>query len=293
LSATERVNEGSMYRIYKEKKLADEDDVLDEVASFQRGINLLQKLQQDDPDLWQTIVELPDGIRSAMKAREMKEPQDEDRARFIQNVLQMEAAQLPMASPQVDAAIQPAFDIPAKGETAVLLNTGDLTAAFAVGSALKPRPVTPGQLITAIECGPDEPAAPFPEDTNERVMAAFKHFQREASSRLGKARRPGTDTRLRRYLSKHLNLAREQAKDDPVELQRVGILQRIFLDHVPRNVLGELAEVRKMQLEGIGLIKRLEALRLHFRLNPPEPDEDGEGAPSTEVIRIVCSDGLG
>lgn len=292
LSVTERVNEGAMYRIYKEKKLADEDDVLDEVASFQRGINLLQKLQQDDPDLWQTIVELPDGIRSALKAREVKEPQDEDKARFIQNVLQMESAQLPIASPQIDAAIQPAFNIPAKGETAVLLQTGDLTAAFAVGSNLKPRPVTPGQLISAIECAPDESAIPLPEDTNERVMAAFSHFQREASSRLGKARRPGTDTRLRRYLSKHLNLAREQAQDDPAELQRISVLQRIFLDHMPRNVIDALGDVRKMQFEGLDLIRRLEALQLHFRLSPPDPEEDGAGAATTEIIRIVCSDGL-
>lgn len=291
LSASERVNPAAMYRIYAEKKYADEDDVLDEVASFQRGINLLQKLQQDDPDLWDTVVNLPDGIRSAMAERGQPKVQAE-RDRFIQNVLQMETAQLPLASPEVDASVQRQFAEPSKDETVVLLKTADVTAAYAVGSGLKPRPVTPGQLIMAVECGPDEAAKPLPEDTNARVMAAFQHFQHDVSSRLGRARRPGSDTRLRRYLSKQLNLTREANKDEPAELQRIGILQRIFLDHLPSNVLAELAEVRKMQLEGLGLVRRLEALRQHFKLNPPDPDEEQAESPSAEVIRTICSDGL-
>lgn len=265
--------------------------MLDEVASFQRGINLLQKLQQDDPALWETIINLPDGIRSALAVRATPS-EDVDRSRFIQNVLQMETAQLPLASPEVDAAVQRQFSEPSKGETVVLLKAADVTAAYAVGSGLKPRPVTPGQLIMAVECGPDEATKPLPDDTNQRVMAAFEHFRHDMSSRLGKARRPGGDTRLRRYLTKQFNLTREAHKDDPAELQRIGVLQRIFLDHVPANVLAELAEVRKMELEGVGFIRRLEALRLHFKLNPPDPEEDGAESPSAEVIRTICSDGL-
>ena len=291
LSAKERVNPGAMYRIYAEKKYVDEDDVLDEVASFQRGISLLQKLQQDDPDLWNTVVNLPDGIRSAMAERGQPKVEAE-RDRFVQNVLQMETAQLPLASPEVDASVQRQFAEPSKDETVVLLKTADVTAAYAVGSSLRPRPITPGQLIVAVDCGPDEPAKPLPEDTNARVTAAFKHFQHDISSRLGKARRPGSDTRLRRYLSKQLNLARESSKDDPAELQRIGVLQRIFLDHLQGNVLAELAEVRKMEMEGVGLIRRLEALRQHFKLSPIDPDEDQAELLSVEVIRTICSDGL-
>jgi hypothetical protein len=291
LSSSERVNPAAMYRIYAEKKYADEDDVLDEVASFQRGISLLQKLQNDDPDLWETVVNLPDGIRSAVASREAPS-QDVANSRFIQDVLKMEGAQLPLASPEIDANVQRQFAQPSKDETVVLLKTADVTAAYAVGSGLKPRPVTPGQLIMAVECGPDESAKPLPEDTNARVMAAFEHFQHDVSSRLGKARRPGGDTRLRRYLAKQLNLAREEQKDDDAELQRIGVLQRIFLDHVPGNVLAELAEVRKMELEGVGFIRRLEALRQHFKLNPPDPDEEQVESPSADVIRTICSDGL-
>lgn len=77
LSETERINPAAMYRIYEQKRLPDEDDLLEEVATFQRGISLLQQLQRDDPELWKTVTELPDGIRSALPSRA---PRTEERA---------------------------------------------------------------------------------------------------------------------------------------------------------------------------------------------------------------------
>ncbi len=54
----------------------------------------------------------------------------------------------------------------------------------------------------------------------------------------------------------------------------------------------ELTEVRKMELEGVGFIRRLEALRQHFKLNPPDPDDTEDQAGAASVIRTVCSDGI-
>ncbi len=67
LSHAERLNADAMYRIYEGKALPDVDDGLDEVAANQRAITLLQRIQDDDPDLWRTITNLPDGIRSALQ----------------------------------------------------------------------------------------------------------------------------------------------------------------------------------------------------------------------------------
>ena len=69
LSDAERLNDDAMYRIYEGKELPDMDDGLDEVAANQRAIALLQRIQDGDPDLWETITNLPDGIRSALHAR--------------------------------------------------------------------------------------------------------------------------------------------------------------------------------------------------------------------------------
>ena len=47
---------------------------------------------------------------------------------------------------------------------------------------------------------------------------------------------------------------------------------------------------RGPHLEGDSLIRRLEAPRSTYRLNPPE--DDGTADQEPRVIRIVCSDGL-
>ena len=70
LSDAERLNANAMYRIYEGKELPEIDDGLDDVAANQRAIALLQRIQEDDPDLWRTVTSLPDGIRSALAVRD-------------------------------------------------------------------------------------------------------------------------------------------------------------------------------------------------------------------------------
>ena len=109
---------------------------------------------------------------------------------------------------------------------------------------------------------------------------------------MGRSRRPGSDSQIRRYLSKYLNLAREEANDNSEELQRIAVLRQIFLDKLPEPVLPELRDIRQLGLESTSLIRRLEALRLRYRLAPIADDEAGETTMETEVVRIVCSEGL-
>jgi len=108
--------------------------------------------------------------------------------------------------------------------------------------------------------------------------------------RIGRARRPSTDTRLRRYLARQLKGLREAAGAEPEELKRIDTIQQVFLDHLPANVMAELNEARRMEASGYQLVRRLEAIRERHRLNP----SDASGAPSADVavMRIVCSDGL-
>jgi hypothetical protein len=288
-SGNERLNSGAMYRIYEEKKLPDTDDGLDDVAAYQRGAALLQRIQAEDPDLWEVITNLPDGIRSAIRMSTASE-ENPEAARFVQGILKIEGAQMPLMSSGQQAGVASPFDDPKPGETIVLISSGEMTEAYAVGDDYRPRKITSAQFVAAAECEPDTPPRPLPSQTNERVMAGFEAFQAELSQKLGWSRRPSSDTRLRRYLSKQLNLIREQYKDDPVELRRIDVLRRIFLDHVPPRVEAALREIREFQIEGDVLIHRLEALRNAYRLNPPEEDDSIGHEP--EVIRIVCSNGL-
>jgi superfamily II DNA or RNA helicase/HKD family nuclease len=294
LSDKERLNPNAMYRIYVEKQL-DEDDgdggILDEVASFQRGIALLQKLEQEDPDLWATITNLPDGIRSAIRSR-VVDAETTERSRFIQRAMEIDGAQIPLTTVQQGAGVRNPFEDPQPGESVALFKTGDHVGTYAMGSDRRTRSISAGQLLASVECEPGEPMARPPDDTNERVMAAYGQYREDYASRLGRARRPGRDTQLRRYLSKQLRLAHEAAEGDADEQRRIDVLTRIFLDHIHSNVQNELAEVRKMQLAGHALVIRLEALRQRFKLNPPEAEDEELDASAIEVTRIVCSDGL-
>ena len=188
LSDAERLNASAMYRIYDGKALPEMDDGLDEVAANQRAITLLQRIQDEDPDLWQTITRLPDGIRSALSAHTRQPSASNDR--YAQSVLEVEGAQAPLMSPATMASITSPFDDPRQGETLVLMSAAGVRSCYAIDSGLQPRAISPAQLIAAAECSPDTPTQSLPADTNERVMAAFDTFSTDFQRRLGRARRP-------------------------------------------------------------------------------------------------------
>ena len=288
LSDAERLNANAMYRIYEGKKLPEIDDSLDEVAANQRAITLLQRIQDDDPKLWQTITDLPDGIRSALPARAAQSEESDES--YAQNVLPIEGAQAPLVSPTILASIPSPFDDPRQGETLVLLSAGGVRSCYAVNSELQPRSISPAQLIAAAECSPDTPAERLPADTNERVMASFEAFRTDFQQRLGRARR-SRDSRVRRYVSRHLSIAMREAGEDGAAMRRIEVLRRVFLGDVSPQVESALGEIRNLRLEGSVLLTRLEALRERYRLNPPD-DSDRQRPQEPQVIRIVCSDGL-
>ena len=96
------------------------DDMLDEVAANQRAIALLQNIRSNDPGLWRTITELPDGIRSALTCSK---------------------------GGDVDDAPQP-------GETIVMMATSDAVRCYAVADDLAPRAIGTGQFVAAADADP-------------------------------------------------------------------------------------------------------------------------------------------
>ncbi|MGI8912688.1 MAG: hypothetical protein ACR2JY_02670 [Chloroflexota bacterium] len=168
---------------------------------------------------------------------------------------------------------------------------GERPTAYAVGTDLAPRAISLGQLLGAMECPPETTAAPLPADTNGRVMAAYEAMREDTVSRLGRSRRSGGDTRLRRYLSRELRALRTLERNED-ELRRISILQQAFLDYLPSYVVADLDDVRRLDLRGDALMRRLEAMRERHRLQPPADSSDDTPSPPAEIIRIVCSDGL-
>ena len=288
LSDTERLNDNAMYRIYEGKELPEFDEKLDEVAANQRAIALLQRIQEHDPDLWQTITDLPDGLRSAL--RDPSGQAELPVGASIQVPLEIESTQMALMSPDIVESDRSPFDDPQPGETLVLLSAGDIKNCYAVDSELSPRPISPSQFIAAAECQPDTPAQPLPPQTNERVMAAFDQFQQDLGKRLGRSRRR-VDSRNRRFISKQLGIIRSESRESTAEVQQIETLRSIFLGDLSPQVENALTEIRNMRLDGQALLRRLEALRFRYRLNPPD-DSDMSQHSEPQVIRIVCSDGL-
>ena len=288
LSDSERLNADDMYRIYVARELPEEDDVLDEVAANQRAVALLQRIEKENPELWETVVNLPDGIRSALNAG--AEPGSDGSNVHLQNVLAVDGMQMPLMSPNQPTAPASPFDAPRAGETLVLLAAGDVKSCYAVADGQEPRQISPAQFVAAAECQPDTPAQELPSSTNERVMRAFEIFRTDVQQRLGRARRH-RNTQARRYVSRHLNQARANLETSPDLATRIDTLRRIFLAELPTGAENGLEDIRRLNLTGTVLITRLEALRERFRLNPPD-DTATRQPPEPQIIRIVCSDGL-
>ena len=252
LSEEEQLNAQGVGVIYDNLEMPELDDMLDEVAANQRAIALLQNIRSNDPDLWRTITELPDGIRSALTCSK---------------------------GGNVD-------DAPQSGETLVMMATSDAVRCYAVAENLVPRAIGTGQFVTAAECGPDTPTAPLPENTNERVNAASEAFRNDISRMLGSMRRrtPG-NRRNRNFIRKQLN----GIGDDIAASGRISALREAFAGDLPTVVENELSDLRLLNLGGRELVLRLELLQERYRLNPATRNT---ARPTAEPTRVVCSDGM-
>ena len=252
LSDEERLNAQGVGVIYDDRELPELDDALDEVAANQRAIALLQNIRSNAPDLWQTITELPDGIRSALTCSGGGNTEDAPKA----------------------------------GETMVMLAASDAARCYAVGDDLTPRPIRAAQFVAAAECEPDAPTQPLPENTNARVSAAAAAFSSDLSRALGVARRrtPG-NARNRSFVRRQLN----GVGADVATPQRVEALRQAFAGDLPTVVENELSDLRRLNLGGRELTLRLELLQERYRLNSTTQRATPTTA---EPTRVVCSDGL-
>ena len=146
LSNTETLNTEAMYRIYEQGEMPEDsaDVLMEEGAASQNNIALLQRIRDNDPELYSKAANLPNGIRSALLASQG----------------------------------------PHKGKTVVLLARGNKRACYAVGDDLIPVSIEPDEFLTLAKCDPHTIARPLPKKTNERVMAAYNAFSAIPTDRL-------------------------------------------------------------------------------------------------------------
>ncbi len=250
----EQLNAKGIGTIYDQQQLPEMDDALDEVSANQRAIALLENIRGNNAALWQEIQDLPDGIRSAMAVR--------------------------------NNTSGSGHDAPQAGETVVMLAASDTVRCYAVDDTLAPRPIRPAQFVAAVECEPDTPAEPLPENTNTRVNACSELFTKDLSRILGSGRRrTASNARNRQYINRQLN----GINAGIAEPQRIMALRQAFAGDLPGVVENEMSELRRLRLAGRELVLRLELLRERYRLNPTTQSET---AVATHATRIIGSNGL-
>lgn len=281
LSESEQVNLRAMYSIYEEQVLPEGDDDLDDIAANQRAVALLQRIQERDPELWETIVNLPDGIRSAMTTRAAASSSSESEA--------SSSASEGMIPEEMAPYRRASVGEPRKNETAVLVGAGSSRRCYAVGDDLQPRRVTAPELLRAIKCPPDEPRESLPANTNQRVSAAVDALRTEMST--VDRSRGGRGSRNRRFVAETISRAQSDPTISNLSPQRLEMLREIFTGDLPPDVDERLSEIRRSNSDDSRTVRRLENLRIARRLNPPD-----EAAKSDDerdvVVAALCSQGL-
>ena len=132
LETGEQVNPQSIYAIYDGEMPEEQDSISETLAMAQQANALLNSIRREQPDLWQKVLLLPNGLRAAM----------------------------------------PSANHPNGENTIVLVSHGSTKQGYAVDSKYEAVELSHAELVKQVECAPSTKALPLPSDTNTRVSAA-------------------------------------------------------------------------------------------------------------------------
>ena len=252
LQQTEQVNRDSIYAIY-DGDMPEQDDALDSIAAAQEANALLNRVRREQPELWNKLLNMPDGLRAAHAATA-----DAD-----------------------DAGL-------AAGDMLALLANGGVRQGYRVDAVLTAHPLSHAETARLAQCEPGVPAVALPPDINRRVNAALIAFGRRRLETA--ARAPETRERITanaRYIARELGQLRlgQRAAGDLLHTER---LRAAFTDELPAGVNHRIGQLRRDGVSGTALRDAL--AELEARLAPAAPPSTATNpAAATGGIRIACS----
>ena len=245
----ERVNPDSIYGIYDGEMPVEQDDISESLAVAQQANALLNRIRREEPDLWTRLWLMPDGLRAAMS--------DDSH--------------------------------PNSGSTITLVTCGDTKQGYAVNSAGGVTELTQAELVRQVECEPGTPAAPLPDDTNERVSAVVAVLA-DAMVPKPVALEPRLrDDQVTRYVNLQLGQLRLDDQTDLPRLRHLETLRVAFNGELPVSVNERIRTLLREGVEGEPLISALTAMLAEL----PKPDQPDEPPRRVNTdIRVVCSMGI-
>lgn len=254
LSPTETINEEAMYAIYQGDERILEQAETDEVPfSLLEAEEIIRQLEQDNPELFDHIKSLPDGVRSSRQSEETSgtyvfcEAQDR----------------------HGDGRYRRLFLVDEQGR----IITNEIS-----------------EILRAIQC--DETIRPtaIPAGYNQTVTTVQKQFENEVRERQAELQRTAGRARGREYVLQQLQLLIQHATDQ-TERQKIIHLSRLF-SRVPlsRRCHNELNALRARKTEGIILIEQL--LRVARDYGLEDLFESFEHQEEILIPRVICSEAL-
>ena len=216
----ERVNPESIYSIYDGEMPEEQDDVTDSLALAQQANALLNRIRREQPELWQRLLLMPDGLRAAMTVGNHSNA----------------------------------------GATITLLARNDVRQGYAVNSAGSVAELALAELVRQVECEPDTPAVPLPSDTNSRVSAAVAAFSEQLAPQPAALEPHRRDDRVTRYVSTQLGQLRLDDQADAADLRRVESLRAAFTAELPASVNERISALMRDGAAGRQLLNALAAM---------------------------------
>ena len=264
LDPSERLNEDAMYAIYEKSggQLDMFEDDEGEFIDLNEAEEMLRQLQKDDPDEFNRIANLRDGIRS------IKSSSSNEMFVFCESFF-----------PNND-------DVKGYQQLYLLDEKGAVISKDI------------SKILKAIQCEPDKAITDsplttrqLPEGYNATVMRVKKRFNEEVQHRQV-ARRHSRDLNLsQRYIIRELGLYYKEVEDEDTK-QQITILEKAFRTTTTQAVNRELNIIRRNGLTGQNILTTL--IRVYnqhnLRLISDRPTSKVDTKP---VVKVICSEKLG
>jgi hypothetical protein len=253
LSPSERLNEEAMYAIY-----GGNGDVLD-IAEEQVPFSLLEaeeiirQLRQDDPEFFEYIRSLPDGIRSS-------------RANAgLQGIYALCEAQ----DRRGDARYRRLFLVNDQGD--------EITSEMPT-------------ILRYLQCEFDEPRQAIPEGYNHLITDIQQRFEQEVRTRQSELQHSISRGLGRDYVLQQLRLILDQSAEETTN-QKAAYLGGIFT-RVPlsRRCHNELNTLRTRTVQGDSLLEQLRRIVRDYGLE--DLYNSASDHDDVLITRVICSEAL-
>jgi superfamily II DNA or RNA helicase len=255
LSRSERLNDEAMYAIYnKDSDILDDESEDDIPFSLLEAEEIIRQIQQDDPEYFKYIEQLPNGLRSSLAT-------DRHSGAYVLCEAQDHRG---------DAKYRRMYLVDENGS----IHSSDLQ-----------------NILRVLRCDPDTGRAAIPSDFNSIVSKIQDDFEQEVVARQSELQHSSGRSGLGRgYIVEQLQLIHDHAKDDNLR-RAASYLSQLFASRsLPRRCHNELNSLRNNNVKNSQLIEQLKRIARDYGLESTQENIQKRG--NELVARIICSEAL-